>query len=297
MSGGTHTERIIDLLGRRPGIDDDEIARVLRIEPRQTVNQVCRRLAERGLVSRVRGDNGKIINNLTGGSPAPGTDRAPSLVPANFARTLLVVPCSKAKRDWSAIADSEDSIVRHLPTELAQELCEAPTRVKSKTPCDEAILVPAWQRYDGSLYRIGRQALADLWLKQCHIIILSGGYGAVLATEPIGMYNAALKPSWWPHHLLERVLIACAKRHGLVSVRAFASATSAYRRVLQRVLWRNEGIDDALLLTPDAEAGGTFKSPASLGEALCALSAGNLTTAWKSSYGLGLAIQGYLVWA
>jgi len=78
MSGGTHTERIIDLLGRRPGIDDDEIARVLRIEPRQTVNQVCRRLAERGLVSRVRGDNGKIINNLTGGSPAPGTDRAPS---------------------------------------------------------------------------------------------------------------------------------------------------------------------------------------------------------------------------
>ncbi len=117
------------------------------------------------------------------------------------------------------------------------------------------------------------------------------GQSAVLASEPIGLYNQIFKPSWWPHHILERVLIAHAQRIGLSSVRAFCSATSAYRTVLQRIRWRNAGIEDALLLVPEAQSGGMRKSPASQGEALAALRDGTLTTDWQSSYGLCLDIH------
>ena len=68
--------------------------------------------------------------------------------------------------------------------------------------------MPAWRRYDGSLYRTARDALGDLLREGLHIIILSRGYGAVLVDEPIGDYNAALKPSWWPNRLLPRILVA-----------------------------------------------------------------------------------------
>ena len=64
-----------------------------------------------------------------------------------------------------------------------------------------------------------------------------------------------------------------------------------YRTVLQRVRWRNAGIEDALLLMPQAQRGGTLKSPASQGEAVAALRDGKLTTSWHSSYGLSLDIH------
>jgi hypothetical protein len=87
------------------------------------------------------------------------------------------------------------------------------------------------------------------------------------------------------------VLVTYARRHELSSVRAFASENSPYRRILQRVPWRAEGVTDALLLLPEAQPGGMRKSPASLGEAISAMTTGNLTTAWRSSYGLGLSVQ------
>ncbi len=123
-----------------------------------------------------------------------------------------------------------------------------------------------------------------------HIIILSGGYGAVLAQEPIGYYNAALKPSWWPNKLLPRILLAYAGSRGITSVRAFASVTSPYFRVLNAIRWNEAGIADALLLAPEAKSGGTRKSPASLGEALISLHNRDLRAGWRSSYGLHLDI-------
>jgi hypothetical protein len=124
-----------------------------------------------------------------------------------------------------------------------------------------------------------------------HVIIISGGYGVVVGQEPIGRYEARLNPSWWPNHLIERVLIAYAQRHRIASVRAFVSATGPYVTILKRVRWRDAGINDALVLTPEAEPGGMRRSPATQGEALVALRDGTLSTAWRSSYGLGLDVQ------
>jgi hypothetical protein len=155
---------------------------------------------------------------------------------------------------------------------------------------NEQSLVPSWQRYDGALYQAGRDALGDLMRAGSHVIILSGGYGAVVAKEPIGKYETVLKPSWWPGHLIERVLIAYAQRHSIASVRAFVSATGPYRMILKKTRWADAGIDDAIVFTPQAAPGGMLKSPASQGEALVALRDGTLAPGWRSSYGLGLSI-------
>ena len=111
---------------------------------------------------------------------------------------------------------------------------------------------------------------------------------SILAQRAYGRYEARLNPSWWPNHLLERVLIAYAQRHGIASVRAFVSATGPYVSILKHARWRDAGISDVLVLTPEAEPGGMRRSPATQGEALVALRDGTLSPEWRSSYGLGL---------
>lgn len=214
-----------------------------------------------------------------------------SLKPADLAKMLLIIPCSGAKRDFVNAGEAGVAITQRLPVELASELLEARKYAKERTQIDETTLIPAWQRYNGALYEAGRDALGDLIAAGSHVVILSGGYGVVLAKEPIGMYKAVLNLSWWPGSLLERVLITYGRRHGLTSLRTFSSATGPYPKILKRVRWREAGINDALLLTPQAESGGMRRSPASQGEALAAFRDGTLTPDWQSSYGLGIDVH------
>ena len=61
----THRESILRALrvAGRP-LDDDELARMTGIAPRQTVNQVCRGLVVEGLLERCSGPDGKLVNSL-----------------------------------------------------------------------------------------------------------------------------------------------------------------------------------------------------------------------------------------
>jgi hypothetical protein len=132
MSGRTHAERIIALLSEWPGLDDDEIARALSIEPRQTVNQICRRLAASGVLRRGRGPSGKIVNSVGEGStpimplpsrtpPSPTESKAAerrfdgSSIPTDFAKTLLIIPCSGAKQDCPNVGEAGPAIARSPP--------------------------------------------------------------------------------------------------------------------------------------------------------------------------------------
>jgi len=66
----TNMERILDFIASYPGRDDDEIARLLKIEPRQTVNQICRKLRDKGRIERKPGAEGKIENYIIGSNSA-----------------------------------------------------------------------------------------------------------------------------------------------------------------------------------------------------------------------------------
>jgi hypothetical protein len=153
MSNGAQAERIRALLAQRPGLNDDEIAAVLHIEPRQTVNTICRRLAEKGELIRERATSGKIVNRLSFNPPSTVEQRslrtvaiAPTghpVVPNDLARTLIIIPCSSKKRSSETSGLAGDSFINHLPTELAEELQSAREAVSSRISFNETSRIPA----------------------------------------------------------------------------------------------------------------------------------------------------------
>lgn len=69
----TNRERVIAALRHATHpLDDDELARRTEITPRQTVNQVCRRLEVEGRLARLAGPDGKIVNQLRDQATAIG---------------------------------------------------------------------------------------------------------------------------------------------------------------------------------------------------------------------------------
>jgi hypothetical protein len=312
LTGASHAQRILELLAKRSALDDDEISTTLNIKPRQQVNQICQSLERGGLVHREYGPRGKIVNivlrrtrdaNICRPAVPQATvieddrDRQQLSLAAeqnlstyDLTRTLVILPCSGKKMHGGSIGMAGPRITDFLPPELSKELLEARSRVKLAARVNETRLMPTWQRYTGSLYRIGGRALESLIRRDCHVLVLSGGYGVVLATELIGYYEAVLNLKWWPNRLLERVIEAYLATHHLPSARAFASRTTAYQKVIRGVSWRAAGVGDALLFTPDAVTGAMTKSPSAQGEALGAFVAGTLTATWKSSTGLGIAV-------
>jgi hypothetical protein len=65
MSTPTTADRVLELLRvTRKSLDDDELAGRLQVSPRQTINQVCRKLERDGHIRRLNGPHGKIVNQL-----------------------------------------------------------------------------------------------------------------------------------------------------------------------------------------------------------------------------------------
>jgi len=61
----TNTDRVIEILRRSSGLDDDELARQAGVEPRE-VKLICRYLEILGRLRRTPGPEGKIVNTLIG---------------------------------------------------------------------------------------------------------------------------------------------------------------------------------------------------------------------------------------
>jgi hypothetical protein len=313
----TNTDRIIQVLSQWPGIDDDELARRANVHPRQQVNQICRRLEQQGVLRRIVGTNGKIGNVLVGTqaqtsfasppeptvrritTPSPSgfvselirEDRSAVERPTDVASTLFIIPCSSSKVSTLAAGETGPSLLKMLPPALAQRLRHARDAMRLRAHVDETTLLPAWRRYSGILYQTAARALAGAADVRLNVLIISGGYGLVLADEPIGYYDAVFRLSSWPRGLLEDILIHYAQSRMLRNVRAIASSTGDYRKLLARVRWAAAGVDDALLLSPHGGPGAMVLVPRAQGEALTALLRGSMDATWSSSDGLRLDIQ------
>lgn len=164
----THAERIFNFLAARPGtwFDDDQLSAALRIQPRQAVNQVCRRLAAEGRIARERRE-GKIHNALaagrggTGSAPPPQRAAAPArhTGPEQAEAAALLHQCAAALvrlnagqaagrlREAAAGADPRQALVacrwaleRLLAAEGAGSLAEAIDRWASAPGGEVAII-------------------------------------------------------------------------------------------------------------------------------------------------------------
>jgi hypothetical protein len=313
----SHREEILSLILARPGLTDAQIRRHTGIEPHQQVNQICRSLEVRGLIRRVVGRDGYIIN-----VPAEHVERRLAVVPAPAWRdtpapqgfrpvsshtvlagpqivaaspgALIVTACSKAKQHGGVPGLSGRSILDSLPGQLAEELRDARARNAALVGLDETRLMPAVNRYSGFLYEQGRGAIRVLLGQGCEVVILSGGYGVVFADEPIGMYDCRFDPSMWRRHLVERILSTTAgatPARAVVGVLAGSSTyAAAFRGTDWPAGWR------VTLVTPERTRGAQVRAPRAQGEALGALAVGGIPPGWRSSDGLGLEVEHHGRW-
>ncbi|MCY3684544.1 MAG: hypothetical protein OXH16_24395 [Gemmatimonadetes bacterium] len=326
MARITNRDRIIKLLSQQSRLDDDEISELTEIKPRQQVNQICRDLVRLGKLKRFQGPKGKIVNQLVNTNPSKVTssaaktaafealprwkteltatsqtaphseeDSLATLDLQHLRDTLLIIPCCSCKKKlpFPDARETRSRIAQYLTADLAERLYLAREEVRVRARIDEKTLIPAWRRYDGYLYRAkgARETLCQAVEQGLHVLILSGGYGVLLADEPIGLYEAQFKTSWWPKNLLEEVIASYTRYHQLKYMRAFVSKSKSngYRSLVKRVNWCVAGVDDAVLLIPKCVGGGAqSKVPRAQGEAMAALVKGELSGGWRSSDGLAL---------
>jgi hypothetical protein len=204
----TNSESILATVRAHPGLTDTELRQRTGIDPHQQVNQICRRLATQGLLRRVNGPAGKIVNVRVwrGESNRPdmsvarpirkqppraqpvrtrpqpayqsGSDE-PFPIP-QLRGSLLIGPCSASKRLGGSTRTEGTSTFEVLPSDLASALRTARKALAPSAKVDESLLLPAWRRYTGNFYQASAASLAD----------------AVAGRVPIGRIQGITATAW-----------------------------------------------------------------------------------------------------
>ncbi len=202
---------------------------------------------------------------------------------------LLVIPCSGAKREGS-MPGHGPSILSEVDSANRVRLSKARAELRMKAHVDETTLMSAYRRYAGHLYQYASESIGAALAEQRHVVVVSGGYGLLLADEPIGMYERRFVLSDWPNGVLEECLLNYACRSGIRFVMAVMSSTTNYAKLIKRVSWSSAGLA-ATLVSPVSDGGGAMvKVPRAEGQAVSQLIEAGLKKAWHSSDGLGLKI-------
>jgi hypothetical protein len=198
---------------------------------------------------------------------------------------LVIIPCSGRKAWGSRRVDVRDTLLNVLPAD-----CRA---IAAIATVNETTLTPAWLRYAGTLYQSAFGADADVEATPPfrHLLILSGAYGVVRATDAIGTYDLAMKEARWLRGLLQEVIETYASRQDIRCAIALVSETTDYAKILRRVDWKRAGVTVAVLLTPEASAGAMVKARCAIGERLRALSTAGIIPSWRSSGSLGMIVR------
>jgi len=179
---------------------------------------------------------GSVRQHLSDIAPAQG---GPSRLPDdNPRKAMIILECSKSK------AKAGEPFSGASTTLWTDELEEARLRVLVHSQLDASLLMPAWERYIGTFYKACRPTLARAVAADANIVIISGGYGVVTATEPIGWYEKKLKLGDW-RGALERALLHHARNTQPGTVIAFTSGE--YAKLVHRTPWGQLGVPTYLV--------------------------------------------------
>ena len=207
--------------------------------------------------------------------------------------TLIVIPCSSTKRrsgKHSTVSAPGisilDSLSRHLAAELSAQRAEnAPT-----ARIDQTILLPAAKRYTGHLYQRAGASFDALLQSGAHILIISGGYGVVLAAEAVGWYQQRFRAPMWPNGLVGRCVAEFAHSVKATTVVGLFAATTQYAKVLRNTSWP-KSVVQVFQVSPERTTGAMRKAPRAQGEALATISRDHrLRSDWTSSDGLRMRV-------
>lgn len=169
-----------------------------------------------------------------------------------MAKTLVVIPCSGRKTSggveglaWSARHSSLRGLSRRGGDKLLAARRELAHRFRYRAdsdlggePSESECLLPAWQRYDGNLYRKIDSRLWQSLGDEVDVVIVSALYGLVAPTEAIRHYDRAMAKHiaprttlgrWWADHNLGLLLVEYVETGGAVEVHDFLGG--AYERI------------------------------------------------------------------
>ena len=264
MTNGERVFALIRSSGR--ALTDREVLELTGIKPHQQVNQICNRLAEKGLTRRVYGPQGFLVNSPLVGDESdeayPVTNRVKErevgtvgLLEIDLSSSLIVIPCSGRKHRGGIEDGKCASILDFMPEELSNELREMRKRNARECRLDESLWMPAAERYCGNVYKAVGVKLAHVEKAAAGLAIISGGYGVVLADEQIGWYEQRFNEAMWPNELIGRCLAAYAEVVQATTVIGLFAKTTSYARVFQRTNWPAD-ICDAWLVSPELRGGG-----------------------------------------
>ena len=184
------------------------------------------------------------------------------------------------------MAGHRSSVLNSLPRALAAELRNSRSENAPQAHLDESSLLPAAERYTGTLYQAAGNALDILDRAGAGLIIISGGYGVVRPAEAIGWYDQEFQNSMWPRGVVARCLAAYADATGTTAVIGLLSRTTQYARSFRSVRWPKT-VEHVFHVWPQPVAGAMVKAPRAQGEALKAFSRDQrLRPAWAGSGGL-----------
>lgn len=189
----TIADRILEAIRFGP-LDDDVLAKRLDVRPRQTINQVARRLEKEGRLRRVSGPDGKLVNLLVGGDDPP----PPPALPAEPVEiTSLKVPEDVVKR----------AVQAHLE-ELGFAVAVAWGR-------ERGIDIDA-RHLDGRRYVIEAKGGVALQPQQVNYFLGALGELVQRMNDPAAVYGLALPDNRQYRGLVDRLPRLARDRLGLV---------------------------------------------------------------------------------
>lgn len=130
-------------------LDDDQLAAKTGITPRQTVNIICRQLRDEGVIDRVTGPDGKIVNVLRRAAATeheqPAADE--SVSGTRDATTAATEPAGHAREQRLAEVHLLDALAKELGKALAPTTIRLPSGVRVEVDgadVDQGVLVECW---------------------------------------------------------------------------------------------------------------------------------------------------------
>jgi hypothetical protein len=171
-------------------------------------------------------------------------------------KTLLVIPCSGAKRPGYK-STAPRSILSALDPANAVALANARQALSQIASINEETVMPAYLRYHGQLYQQCSASIGRVITTGQRVLIVSGGYGLLVADEPIGLYDKRFALSDWPMGLLETCIEDYTRHEEIRSVIAVMSDTTGYAKLVRSVNWKRAALTTNLV-SPIAEGGGPW---------------------------------------
>ena len=154
--------------------------------------------------------------------------------------TLLFLPCSATKNSpLHAVFPAPGRALLTVLSRSAEALREGRQELADCVDWQSPEFA-ALDYYDGALYQVpGLRAAVGAAMRSggVDVVILSGGYGAVYADEPIHRYEEKMDFAYWKIRGLPAVLEECIELSGARTVYGFLARTTAYARILRAVNW------------------------------------------------------------